>query len=226
MAQIDWQSVLAGNSQPKKRYSGANVKFLNVYNENRDKSLAAGRPVFDEVPSISIQWPGMDETVRRIEPRDIEEYPEKYQAFMRGNEPVESGTPLAEWPLMSGAAMRELQYLGFKTVEQLAEANDDVKRRLGPLAKFIKLAKEWLDASNSTQADVVKLKQQLEKEQSRTAKLEERLELLMQRVEASEGTSLTPMRKEVIQESTYEDTLEEEDVSDETPKKRGRPRKS
>jgi hypothetical protein len=94
------------------------------------------------------------------------------------------------------------------------------------LAKFIKLAKEWLDASSSTQADVVKLKQQLEKEQSRTAKLEERLELLMQRVEASEGTSLTPMRKEVIQESTYEDTLEEEDVSDETPKKRGRPRKS
>jgi hypothetical protein len=226
MAQVDWQNILSGNAQPKKRYSGANVKFLNVYNENRDKSLAAGRPVFDEVPSISIQWPGMDETVRRIEPRDIEEYPEKYQAFMRGNEPVESGTPLAEWPLMSGAAMRELQYLGFKTVEQLAEANDDVKRRLGPLAKFIKLAKEWLDASNSTQADVVKLKQQLEKEQSRTAKLEERLELLMQRVEASEGTSLTPMRKEVIQESTYEDTLEEEDVSDETPKKRGRPRKS
>jgi hypothetical protein len=226
MAQVDWQNILSGNAQPKKRYSGANVKFLNVYNENRDKSLAAGRPVFDEVPSISIQWPGMDETVRRIEPRDIEEYPEKYQAFMRGNEPVESGTPLAEWPLMSGAAMRELQYLGFKTVEQLAEANDDVKRRLGPLAKFIKLAKEWLDASSSTQADVVKLKQQLEKEQSRTAKLEERLELLMQRVEASEGTSLTPMRKEVIQESTYEDTLEEEDVSDETPKKRGRPRKS
>jgi hypothetical protein len=168
----------------------------------------------------------MDETVRRIEQRDIEEYPEKYEAFMRGNEPVESGTPLAEWPLMTGAAMRELQYLGFKTVEQLSDANDDVKRRLGPLVKFVKLAKEWLDASSSTQADVVKLKQQLEKEQSRTAKLEERLELLMQRVEASEGTSLTGMRKEVIQESTYEDTFEDEDVADETPKKRGRPRKS
>jgi hypothetical protein len=225
MPEFNWDALRQGNQQ-KKRYAGANVKFLNVYNENRDKSLAAGRPVFDEIPSISIQWPGMDETVRRIEQRDIEEYPEKYEAFMRGNEPVESGTPLAEWPLMTGAAMRELQYLGFKTVEQLSDANDDVKRRLGPLVKFVKLAKEWLDASSSTQADVVKLKQQLEKEQSRTAKLEERLELLMQRVEASEGTSLTGMRKEVIQESTYEDTFEDEDVADETPKKRGRPRKS
>jgi hypothetical protein len=225
MPQIDWNN-LGQHSQPKKRYAGANVKFLNVYNENRDKSLAAGRPVFDEIPSISIQWPGMDETVRRIEQRDIEEYPEKYAAFMRGNEPVESGIPLTEWPPMNGSAMRELQYLGFKTVEQLAAANDDVKRRLGPLAKFIKLAQEWLDASNSTQADVVKLKQQLEHEQARTARLEDKLELLMQRVEASEGTSLREMRKEVIQESTYEDTFEEEDVADETPKKRGRPRKS
>jgi hypothetical protein len=225
MPEFNWDALRQGNQQ-KKRYTGANVKFLNVYNENRDKSLAAGRPVFDEIPSISIQWPGMDETVRRIEQRDIEEYPDKYEAFMRGNEPVESGTPLAEWPLMTGAAMRELQYLGFKTVEQLSDANDDVKRRLGPLVKFVKLAKEWLDASSSTQADVVKLKQQLEREQSRTAKLEKRLELLMQRVEASEGTSLTGMRKEVIQESTYEDTFEDEDVADETPKKRGRPRKS
>lgn len=224
MPEFNWDALRSGG-QPKKRYSGANVKFLNVYNENRDKSLKEGRPVFDEIPSISIQWPGMDETVRRIEPRDIEEYPEKYAAFMRGNEPVESGTPLSEWPPMSGSAMRELQYIGFKTVEQLAEANDDVKRRLGPLAKFVKLAKEWLEASNSTQAEVVKLQNQLEREQARTAKLEEKLELLMQRVEASEGTDLRGLRKEVIQESTYEDTPEE-DEAEESPKKRGRPRKS
>lgn len=227
MAQIDWQSIMSGNSQPKKRYSGANVKFFYSYNENREKSLNEGRPIFDEIPSISIQWPGQDETVRRIEPQDMQEYPELYARFKAGSEPVLEGTPLAEWPMMSGSAMRELQYLGFKTVEQLATATDDVKRKLGPLSKFCKLAKDWLDAASSDQNSVVKLKQQLEIETKRRENLEHKLELLMQRVEANEGIDLRPTRKAFV---TEEERFEA-DVSDdleepaEEPKRRGRPRK-
>ena len=226
MAQIDWQSIMSGNSQPKKRYSGANIKFFYSYNENREKSLKEGRPIFDEIPSISIQWPGQDETVRRIEPQDMKEYPEKYARFMAGNEPVLEGTPLAEWPMMSGSAMRELQYLGFKTVEQLAAATDDVKRKLGPLSKFCKLAKEWLDAANSDQNAVVKLKQQLEAETKKRESLEHKLELLMQRVEANEGTDLRGSRRAMV--DPVEDELIEEGSQDdvqEPAKRRGRPRK-
>jgi hypothetical protein len=222
MAQIDWQSIMSGNSQPKKRFSGANVKFFYSYNENREKSLKEGRPIFDEIPSISIQWPGQDETVRRIEPQDIQEYPEKYARFKAGSEPVLEGTPLAEWPMMSGSAMRELQYLGFKTVEQLAAATDDVKRKLGPLSKFCKLAKDWLDAANSDQNSVVKLKQQLAQETKHRQQLEQKVELLLQRIEANEGTDLRSYRKEVIPS-----TEAEEDMVDDLdePKRRGRPRK-
>lgn len=225
MAQIDWQAIMSGNSQPKKRWSGANVKFLNVYNENREKSLREGRPIFDEVPSISIQWPGMDVTVRAIEQRDINEYPELYARFMAGNEPVTEGTPLAEWPMMTGTAMREFQYLGFKTVEQLAAANDETKRKLGPLSKFCKLAKDWLDAANSDQNEVVKLRQLLEREIAHRQQLQHKLELFMQRVEANEGIDLRADRKGVIQ-SVPDEALEEGIVEalDEAPR-RGRPRK-
>ena len=223
MAQIDWQSIMSGNSQPKKRYSGANVKFFYSYNENREKSLKEGRPIFDEIPSISIQWPGQDETVRRIEPQDMQEYPELYARFKAGSEPVLEGTPLAEWPMMSGSAMRELQYLGFKTVEQLSVATDDVKRKLGPLSKFAKLAKEWLDAANSDQNAVVKLKQQLELETKKRESLEHKLELLMQRVEANEGTDLRPARRAMAEELVEED-VDLDELTDE-PKRRGRPRK-
>lgn len=224
MAQIDWQSIMTGNSQPKKRYSGANIKFFYSYNENREKSLKEGRPIFDEIPSISIQWPGQDETVRRIEPQDMHEYPELYARFKAGSEPVLEGTPLAEWPMMSGSAMRELQYLGFKTVEQLAAANDEIKRKLGPLSKFCKLAKEWLDAANSDQNSVVKLKQQLEIETKKREHLEHKLELLMQRVEANEGTDLRPARRAMIEE---DELIEEgsQDDFEEPVKRRGRPRK-
>jgi len=223
MAQIDWQSIMSGNSQPKKRYSGANVKFFYSYNENREKTAKEGRPIFDEIPSISIQWPGQDETVRRIEPQDIHDYPELYARFKAGSEPVIEGTPLAEWPMMSGSAMRELQYLGFKTVEQLAAATDDVKRKLGPLSKFVKLAKDWLDAANSTQNDVAKMKAQLEKAEARAAALEHKLELFMQRVEANEGTDLRPQRKAFAEEA-IDDGFEDEE-SEEPAKRRGRPRK-
>ena len=214
---------MSGNSQPKKRYSGANVKFFYSYNENREKSLKEGRPIFDEIPSISIQWPGQDETVRRIEPQDIHDYPELYARFKAGSEPVTEGTPLAEWPMMSGSAMRELQYMGFKTVEQLSVATDDVKRKLGPLSKFAKLAKEWLDAANSDQNAVVKLKQQLELETKKRESLEHKLELLMQRVEANEGTDLRPARRAMAEEFV-EDDVDLDEPTDE-PKRRGRPRK-
>jgi hypothetical protein len=223
MAQIDWQSIMSGNSQPKKRYSGANVKFFYSYNENREKTAKEGRPIFDEIPSISIQWPGQDETVRRIEPQDMHDYPELYARFKAGSEPVIEGTPLAEWPMMSGSAMRELQYLGFKTVEQLAAATDDVKRKLGPLSKFVKLAKDWLDAANSTQNDVAKMKAQLEKAEAKAAALEHKLELFMQRVEANEGIDLRPQRKAFAEES-MDDGFEDEE-SEEPAKRRGRPRK-
>ena len=211
---------------PKKRYSGANVKFLKTYNENKQKSLEAGRPIFDEIISFSIQWPGCDETVRRVEPQDIAEYPDKWAAFQAGNQTVESGTPLSEWPPLPGSTLRELQGIGFQTVEQLADANDDIKRRLGPTGRFVKMAKDWLEASTSTPAQVTALKQQLERELRRTAKLEHKVELLMQRVEGNEGTDLRSKRVDFAQEVDEVDEVEvEPEVEGEAPRRRGRPRK-
>lgn len=223
MPHIDWESIRQqanGVVVQKKRYAGANVKFFYAYNENEEKSLKEGRPIFDEIPSISIQWPGMDETVRRIEPQDIQEYPEAYARFKANSEPVTEGTPLSEWAMMNGSAMRELQYLGFKTVEQVANASDEAKRKLGTLSKFVKLAQEWLAAANSTQNEVVKLKTQLEQERARTAKLEDKVDLLLARISANEGTDLRDERKGVIQSIELDD---EPDLD--APRPRGRPRK-
>lgn len=223
MAQIDWQTIMNPEmASRKRRYQGANVKFFNAYNENKEKSLKEGRPVFDEIPSISIQWPGMDETVRRIEPQDIEEYPDLYARFKANSEPVTDGLPLSEWPPMTGSAMRELQYLGFKTVEQLANANDDVKRRLGTLAKFVKLAQDWMQAAKSDTNEIVRLRQLLEREEAQRKLLQERLELFMQRVEANEGTDLRGARKAIEAEL---EPIEDEGEDVEQPRRRGRPRK-
>jgi len=205
MAQIDWSSIMNGQqNQQRSKWSGANIKFLNVVRKNDEKSLDAGRDIYDEVPSISIQWPGGDETVRALEERDKHEFPELWAAFSSGMGEVQSGMPLKEWTRITASALHELAYLGFRTVEQLAEANDDVRRRMGPLSQYIKEAQDWLEAANGSQAQVVALKESLEREQKRTERLEHQLELLMQRIEATEGISLERAPSE---------------------KKRGRPRK-
>ena len=205
MAQIDWTSIMNGQqNQQRSKWSGANIKFLNVVRKNDEKSLDAGRDIYDEVPSISIQWPGGDETVRALEEKDKHEFPELWAAFSAGMGEVQSGMPLKEWTRITASALHELAYLGFRTVEQLAEANDDVRRRMGPLSQYIKEAQDWLEAANGAQAQVVALKESLEREQKRTERLEHQLEILMQRIEATEGISL------------------ERASSD---KKRGRPRK-
>jgi hypothetical protein len=222
MPNLQWQHPMMTNGAPQKRYRGANIKFFFAYNENEEKSLREGRPIFDEIPSISIQFPGGDETVRKIEPQDIQEYPEEYKRFQAGGEPITSGMPLQEWPSMTGTAMRELQYLGFRTVEQLAETHDEIKRKLGPLSKFVKLAQEWVAASQTDQSEVVKLRQLLEKSEARQKALEEKLELMIQRVEANEGTDLRGYRRQMVEEEESYDDVEE--ASDE-PKRRGRPRK-
>ena len=224
MAKIDWDSIMniAGGGVRKPQ---PNVRFFYAYNENKEKSLKEGRAIFDEIPSISIQWPGQDETVRRIEPRDEQEYPEKYRAFKEARETPSEGTPLSEFPQIGGSAMRELQYLGFRTVEQLAAATDDVKKKLGPLSRFVKLAQDWLDAAHSDRNEVVKLKNLLEIAEKKQAALAEKLELFMQRVEANEGTDLRGERKEVIQSIESEEDLMEGEESSEV-KRRGRPRKA
>jgi len=228
MAQIDWQSIMNGHQQQKSRWAGANVKFMMVCRKNETKSAEAGREIYDEIPSISIQWPGGDETVRAIEERDKVEHPQAYAAFMAGTGPVQSGMPLQEWPRVTASAIKELAYLGFRTVEQLAEANDEVKRRMGPLSKFVKEAQEWMAAATSGQSQVVALKEALDRERTRAERMEQQIELLMQRIEGNEGTRFTrpapTWQNEVTEAVDAAESLDDVEVQLEK-RGRGRPRK-
>lgn len=186
MAQIDWNQIVNG-AAPRNKWSGCNIKIMMVCRKNDQKSVEAGRDIFDEIPSISFQWPGQDETVRALEEKDKVEHPHLWAAFTAGTGEVQSGMPLKEWPRITASAIHELAYLGFRTVEQLAQANDEVKRRMGPLSRFVKEAQEWLKAATSEQSQVVALREALEREKTRGDRLENQIELLMQRIESNEG---------------------------------------
>jgi len=84
------------------------------------------------------------------------------------------------------------------------------------------MAQDWLEAADSDQNEVVKLKQQLAAETAKRERLEEKLELFLQRIEANEGTDLRPVRKEMAEE---EESFVTEVTEVKTEKRRGRPRK-
>ena len=172
-----------------KRYHGANVTFSDeLLPDPVATEKAGGIPKFTEIETITIQYPGMDRTSRRVEERDRVEYADLYRAFKENKTPPVEGTSLQEWSLMPRSVYEEFRHLGFKTIEQVATANEDVKRRLGPLQDWCKKAKAWLKPSEKN--ELVALQERADRAERRVEKLLEQVTLLMQRVEATEGTNL------------------------------------
>jgi hypothetical protein len=184
---INVQDDLDRASGKKKRYDGANIRFFTELVPNEEASTKAGRPIYDEIELFEIHWPGGDKRPRPIQPQDIQEYPELYKAFKGGQEQITEGTPLTEWSMMPKSAAAELAYFGIRTVEQLAGATDEVKRKMGTVSSYTKKAKEWLKAAGSDQVKVAALSEQLEKTQATAKKLEDQLAMALLRIESLEG---------------------------------------
>lgn len=184
--------VQRANGAIKKRYHGATVKFQEeVYQDELATTAANGVPKFKSRDMISIRYPGQDETVKRVEEQDKLEYGEQWAAFQSGKEQPLEGTALEQWPLIPRNIVEELRYYSIRTVEQLRDLTDDAKRKLGPLVSWHKKAVEWDKAANGKQAELVALREQLQRQTERADRLEDKIHQLLQRIDANEGNNLS-----------------------------------
>ena len=113
-------------------------------------SETAGRPIFREEERVEIILPGNPHTrpVHRVTDEHRQRWPEKYEAFRKGVDMAEDGTPLEEWPRLKRSQVNELKALGFTTVEQVADMNDLAMQRLSLGGRMVRdLAKAYLDES-------------------------------------------------------------------------------
>ena len=102
--------------------------------ENSEKSLAEGRPIFDDVPFIKIyvagdalnviDQPVWDDPLK--ENSHTRRFPEEWRRFKEGldAEAQQGGTPLGLMPGLTQGQVREMAALHVKTVEQLADMSD------------------------------------------------------------------------------------------------------
>ena len=150
-------------------------------------SSQAGRPIFEDREFIRIFIAGdkNSEIYREVRDEDRERFVEVYDRFKRGlkDEDQNSGTPLAQWPIMKPREIKELQAVNLFTVEQVASVSDSVKQKLGMGAnEIVAKARAWLNQANQGadlskyMAENSRLKIDLEALQAQVQQLSDRLE--------------------------------------------------
>lgn len=167
------------------------VKFSLETVENKQKTLEAGRPIYDELDRVTIRTAGDQKSVfvapahdksavfcpdrgRKLTYAELHAGP--YEAFKQNTEYVGSGTPLSEVPFVTAGKVRELSALNVRTVEALAGLDGTLLTRLGMGARELKTqAQAWLDSASSNK-DVQVLQEENKKLQEQMKELLSRLD--------------------------------------------------
>jgi len=162
------------------------VKFYHDSIPDGVATKAEGRPMFKEVEMIDIRVPGQrDGIARPASERDKKRFPQHYQAFKNRTEAPVDGTPLAEWPLVSRSFAEQLSFLNVKTVEQLADLNENTMHQIPGVMNYKQKAKDWLEYTKD-EAVVSKLRDEIDERDAKIEELTSNLETLLARVETLE----------------------------------------
>jgi hypothetical protein len=153
----------ANDNQIFKQFSMMTVK-------DEIATAEAGRPIFRDAEYVSMMIPG-DRTLQVMREVDAEirqRFPREYAAFKAGVAEQISGTPINMLPGITPSRAEEYKYLGFKTVEMLANASDsnsfmgfqtDKKRAIAYLAiaegKSIEAIDQKLTAENEAMKQTI-----------------------------------------------------------------------
>ncbi len=143
----------------------AYVRFERRSVPDKEATLAAGHHVAkdedyvvitppyskDAIPMKVSAWlTKIDANLKagRANLKHVEYHKQCYKNWIEGQEPPLDGTSVKEWNALSPAQCANLISAGCKTIEDLAQANDEALRRIGMGANDLKnKAKAWLQAA-------------------------------------------------------------------------------
>ena len=144
---------------------------------NPARSEERGRPVFDEIAYVRVLVPGDRNSVvdRRASDSDRERWPGRWAAFEARRERP-AGTPIEHWPYLTVAGVAELKALKVFTVEQVAEADEALKERIGEdAATLAERARQFLQPQTETEtalrAEIARLKREVARLEDANARL-------------------------------------------------------
>ena len=113
--------------------TGIFPRFYMGTKEDKVKSKEAGRPIFKDVEMIEIRIAGDNKNIidTRVDDQHKQRWPNQYEAFLEQKEQPMEGTPIAQLTILTESKRQELLAINIRTVEALANLNENGIKRLG-----------------------------------------------------------------------------------------------
>ena len=155
------------------------VTFYKRSVEQKDESIAAGRPIFKEFDFIRICVPGdsLTEIDTYANNSHKMRFPRQWAYYQNqvGSQEQIIGTPIEQWPLVSRSQADELKGIKFRTVEDVANCSDQQLQRIGMIAgmsphSFREKAKAFLNLATES-AEVSQREAELQALREENAKI-------------------------------------------------------
>lgn len=164
------------------RFAADNKLYIEFFRKpvmQPGKSREAGRAVYEEVDYVRIHVPGDKSSVieRPLSQQDIFRFQDRYNKWKAGQEEAVTGTPLSALPGMNASKVEEYKFFKIITVEQLADANDNLGGKFMSFQQDKQRAKAFMEVA-ANNAPIEKMNAELQKRDAEIENLRTMVEAL------------------------------------------------
>jgi len=164
------------------RFAADNKLYVEFFRKpmlQPGKSREQGRAVYEEVDYVRIHVPGDKSSVieRPVSQQDAFRFQDRYAKWQAGQEQAVVGTPLSALPGMSPSKVEEYKFFKLVTVEQLAEANDNLGSKFMSFHQDKQRAKAFLEVA-ANNAPIERMNEELQKRDAEIENLKTMVEAL------------------------------------------------
>jgi hypothetical protein len=164
------------------RFAADNKLYVEFYRKpvlQPGESRAAGRAVYKEIDYVRIHVPGDKASVveRPVSQQDEFRFQDRYNKWKAGQEEAVTGTPLTALPGMTPSKVEEYKFFKLVTVEQLAEANDNLGSKFMSFQQDKQRAKAFMEVAKNN-APIEKMNEELQKRDAEIENLKTMVEAL------------------------------------------------
>lgn len=166
------------------------VEFFRKPVHMEAKSREAGRAIYEEVDYIRIYTPGDKSSVieRPVNVLDEQRFADRYSKWKAGQEQAIMGTPITVLPGMTPAKAEEYRYFKIFTVEQLAEAPDNVGQKFMSFQQDKQRARAFMQVA-ANNAPIEKMNEELEKRDAQIEEMRAMIEALQAQAKPSKRSA-------------------------------------
>lgn len=133
--------------------SSLSIRFFYLPILLEKASLDSGVPKYADIEMIEFLIPGDKNSVihRKVNNEDKIRFKDKYERFKQTAESKIDGTPLNQFPFISAAHIKEMEYYNIYTAEQLIAIPDGNIERLGSGGReMVRKVKAYLDSAKDS----------------------------------------------------------------------------